>query len=434
MIKNRKTYLLFLFVLTLACLGSCDSKEDTEYPKIVINLPLAGSSYENGDTIIFNALINDNSQLSNVEVLLVDQDNKPVLANFSLVPTANPFTFHGEYTINDPMLPGGTYQLRFKASDGINSANQFVQIQVHELQRQLLYPLIVTHPTSGNWLVYSLTNNNAWKEIYSHTGDYSGSSVNSPASQLYMCGVYLSDLTAVHLPNGVILWQVKPEVYQSGRWFESLNFCYPNLYVCCANGSILGYDNTGAETYKSETYANSIPHLSVTTKNLVIGSFKDAFSNDNFLVAFHNEGGKMIYNNFIQDEVVDLVQVENDKILIFSNNEGHGIISLYNGADNSMSVLHPFNDGTFREVSAMDKENYLVSGNKGLYWYRLSNNSLTPFVPAEINSLIECDNTSQLIFACSGKTMNVYNFPDATLSESIPLPDTAIDLHLVFNK
>jgi hypothetical protein len=434
MIKNRTVYLLFLFVLALAGFGSCDSKEDTEYPKIIINQPLAGNSYENGDTIAFNALISDNIQLSNVEVLLVDQDNKPVLANISIVPTANPFTFHGEYIINDPMLAGGTYQLRFKASDGVNSANQFVEIQVYELERQLLYPLIVTHPNSGNWLVYSLTNNNAWKETYSHTGDYIGSEVNSSASLLYICGIYQSDLSAIQLPDGVLRWNVKPEIYESWRWFESLNFSYPNLYVCCANGSIRGYNNTGAEIYRSETYANSVPNLSVTSQNFVIGSFKDAFSNDSFLVAFHSQGGKMIYNKFVQDEVVDLIHVENDKVLVFSNSSGHGVILLYDGADNSMGVIHPFNDGTFREVSTMDKGNYLVSCSTGLYWYRLNDNSLIPFVPAEINSLLACDNTSQLIFTCSGKTMNVYNFPDATLAESIPLPDTVIDLHLVFNK
>jgi len=434
MVKIRNVLFSILLITGTLFFAGCDTETDSESPKITVNQPLAGSFFDNGDTIFFHAEISDNTQLTNSEVILVDQDNKPMLASINRVPDTNPYAFSGSYVIDDPLLPGGKYQLRFQATDGVNTTNQFVEINVHELERQLLYPLIVTNPENGKWMVYKLENNHSWQEFYSHTGDYCGSAINSAASLLYMCGVYQKGLTAVQLANGEQLWYVKPEIYHLQRWFEGVSFSYPNLYISCTQGNIRGYDQTGKEIYKSETYPVSIPHLSVTTKNFVIGSFRDDFSNDRYLVAFHHEGGLMIHNKFIQGDVAGLMQIENDRVLVFSNSSGQGEISVYNGADNSLSSLHPFYDGTFYEAAAIDSDNYLVSGSSGNYWYKLSLNSLVPFIPAEINSQIAYDNISHLIFSCVGKLMKVYTFPGAQLTESIALPDTAVDLHLVYNK
>jgi len=82
----------------------------------------------------------------------------------------------------------------------------------------------------------------------------------------------------------------------------------------------------------------------------------------------------------------------------------------------------------------MDSDNFLVSASNGLFWYSYSKNSLTPFVSGLKNCQVACDNTSQLVYASFGKTLKVYSFPFFTEVDSYPLPDTAIDLHLVFNK
>jgi hypothetical protein len=142
----------------------------------------------------------------------------------------------------------------------------------------------------------------------------------------------------------------------------------------------------------------------------------------------------MIYTKFIQTDVVELLHANGDNVLVFSNSNGQGEISVYDGSDNSIYMTHSFPDGTFKEAATMDSDNYLVATSVGLYWYRLSNNSLTPFVAKQINGQVACDNTSQLVYTSSGKMLEVYTFPFATLVESYPLPDSLADLHLVFNK
>lgn len=432
--KIHAVVLIFLAVLTTILIAACDTKEDAEYPAITVTLPMPGSIFENGDTIRFHALFSDNTKLTSLEVILLDQDNKPMLSAISRIPEGNPFTWLGDYCINDPMLPNGVYQLRFRTSDGLNVSNHFVEIQIHELAREMLYPLIVTHPEQDKWTAYRLTSKNTWQEFYSQTGDYCGSAVNSPASQFYICGISLSNLTAVHLPDGIPLWNIKPVFNQSMRWFESISFTYPQLYVSCAEGNIRGYDKTGNEIYKSQTYATAVPKLSVTTRNMVIGTFKDSFSTDRFLLAFHNPGGLMLNSKYIQGDVTGILNTTADKVLVFSNSNGEGEISLYNGTDNTLILLHPFSEGIFGEVAALDTDNYLITSSAGLYRYQLSNNSLTLFVAGMVYGNIACDNTSQRIYACSKNTMSVYTFPFPDLLETYPLPDSAIDLHLVFNK
>jgi hypothetical protein len=436
---NKNHFLFSLLLLTFMAglalvLEGCDSNDDTEYPVINVKDPLPGTIYENGDTIKFHAVFSDNAQLKNVELSLVDEDNKPMLSTLSLVPGSNPFTLQGNYIIDDPMLPGGIYQLRFRASDGINVVNKFIELQIHELERQMLYPVIITHPEQNEWQAYKLITNGEWKEFHTQTGDYIGSAVNSAVSQFYMCGIVQSDLNAIKLPGGEALWSVKPRIDQSQRWFEGVTFNYPNLYICTAEGNVRAYDKTGNEIYKSETFSNAFPYLSVLTKNFVVGAFKDAFSNDRFLIAFHNSGGAMIYTKYVESEVACMLYLGSDNVLVFSNSNGQGEILLYNGSDNTLAPLHSFYNGNIYKAVAMDSENYIVSTSNGLYRYQFSNNSLTPFVSSVINGNIACDNTSQLVYVTSGKALDVYSFPVSSLVETYNLPDTAIDLHLVFNK
>ncbi len=427
-------FYLAIAVLIISFSAGCSKQEDNESPVIVVAQPSAGTIYENGDTIRFEAAFSDNVQLADVELILVDADNKPMLSNLSRVPGKNPYTMKGDYIIDDPMLPGGQYQLRFRASDGTNVTNRFVAVQVRELQQIMLYPVVVTEPEAATWQVYRLNAKQVWQGIHTHSGDYCGSAVNSAAAQMYICGTYQSDLTAIRLPDGIPLWHVKPGFNQTQRWFEGITFSYPQLYASCTEGNIRAYDKTGNEIYKSETFADATPRHSAVTNNFVISYFRDAFSNNRFLVTFHNPGGKMIYNTFMQADVAAMANVVGEKVLVFSNASGQGDISLFNGTENTLISMHPFYEGSFSEVAKMDSENYLVSGSSGIFWYQLSLNSLTPFVPGMQNAHIACDPTTQQVYACSGKTMNVYSFPFAALAGSIPLPDTAVDFHLVFNK
>jgi len=434
MMKNKAIFLIITIAAFVGFIQSCNSKSDEIFPEISVSKPMNGNIFDNGDTIIFQALFSDDSKLMYAEVILVDKANIPKLPVFTITPDKNPFSITGSYIISDPLLPGGIYQLRFRTSDGTNVTNNFIDIQIHELDQQLLYPLIVTHPETNRWEAYSLTAANIWKEIYSYTGDYSGSAVNSAASQFYICGIVQSDLTAVKLPEGKFLWSVKPEIHQSQRWFEGITFDNTMLYVSCAEGNIRGYDNTGSEIYKTETYPNASPSHSAKTKNFVVGYFEDNFSKSKSLVAFHNEGGKMIQDKYIFTEVVGLHHIENDNILVFSNSTGQSEISLYDGTANTFSLLHLFYDGTFFETAVIDKNNFLISGSTGLYWFRMNTNSLISFSTEMINCQVAFDPLTQLIYASNSSILKVIDFPSGSTVESYSVPGPAVDLHLVYNK
>ena len=434
MVKIRAIFFVISISIAIAFIQGCKDNEDLVYPEISVSQPLNGDNFENGDTISFQVTFSDNSELLSAEVVLVDKNNIAVLPNLNLVPDKNPFSLIGSYIISDPLLPGGVYQLRFRASDGTNVTNRFVDIQIHELEMQLLYPLIVTHPASNQWTAYKLNGTGTWKEIFSYTGDYLGSAVNSAASQFYTCGISQSDLTAVKLPEGGFLWNVKPEIHQSLRWFEGITFTDNKLYISCAEGNIRGYDKTGNEIYKTETYQNAIPSISVKTQNFVVAYFKDNFSNSNLLVAFHNEGGKMIHYKFILTGPIGLHHLNNDKVLVFSNNNGEGEISLYNGMDNSFSSFYHFNEGTFFETAALDSDNFIISGSAGLFWYRMSKNSLISIAPDLINCQLACDPIDQLIYAGQNSMLKVLDFSTTSVIQIYPLPGPVVDLHLVYNK
>lgn len=426
------------FVISVSLLAAitmgCSQHEDSEFPEITVMMPVIHSVFENGDTIEFRALISDNQHIAGVNIQLVDIDNKPVLGAISSSPVTNPFIFEGEYIINDPLLPGGMYHLRFQSSDGVNITNRFVQVQVQEMDRQMLYPVIVAKSPGNIWKAYRLPETAIWKEFASHTGDYCGSGINSETSQFYFCGKYLSDLDAVKLPDGIPAWKVKPGFNGSQRWFESVAFYSPHLYVSCFEGNIRGYDKYGIEIYKSESFADAYPYLLVAAKNLLLGAFRDDFSTNRYLAAFHKQGGKLIYSKFIRKDVTGLMHTTGDKVLVFSNSDGYGDISLYNGADNTLYPLRSFTEGTFHEAVAMDGDTYYISTSAGIYRYQAGKNTLTAFETNSRNSEIACDPIARQIYSCKGNTLGVFSTPSAELVKSFLLPDGVIDIYLLFNK
>lgn len=433
---NKKYFQLLIFpiVFIFTLIIGCSTDEDSQSPLITVVSPAVNSVFENGDTIRFRAYYSDNSQLISASIQMVDSDNKPVLGAISSIPVSNPFTFEGEYAINDPLLPGGVYNLRFTTSDGVNTTNHFTKIQVHEIERKLLYPVIVTQKATNTWQAYRMLPDETWYEFTTHSGDYCGSAINPLTSQFYFCGRYQSDLVATKLPDGIPVWRVKPVFNQAQRWFEGIVFDQSLLYIASYEGNIRGYDKTGTELYKSETFPNEYPKLSVLTKNFIIGAFIDDFSSNKHLVVFHNQGGKMIYSRFFQKNVVELLHTSGDKVLVFSNSNGIGDISIYNGADNILSSLHSVSSGSIHEVAAMDNDNYIISTSAGLFRYQLSNNSLTPFAENYFNCEIACDPVSQQVFASSKQQINVFNFPFAVLTKSYSTPYEVTELHLMYNK
>ncbi len=432
--KNYSYPLLISGILLIIIAFSCKNDTDYGYPEISVSKPLPGSFYENGDTIKFQADFSDDNKLTSIEVMLVDMDNKPVLPVVNITPNKNPYSFQGDYYINDPTLPSGRYYLRFQASNGNNVTNKFVEVQLFELMKEMLYPIIVTHPETDIWFAYRLENDIKWVKCFTQTGDYTGCAVNSAGSQFYMCGNSISNLSSIRLPDGFLQWDVKPVYYQSNNWFGGIEFSYPNLFVSCAEGNIRGYNKTGNEIYKSETFHHAEPRLLVSTNNYVIAEFVDAFSSDKFLVTFHNPGGKMFGSKFFEGNVIDLIHTTGEKILVFSNLEGQGSISQYDATYNTLSTLHPFYSGVFIDAAKMDNDNYIISSSAGIYLYRLSNNSLTPLLSDFKDAKIECNTVSQQFYTCSANEMRVYSFPNPVLLQSIPLPDTVVDFHLVYNK
>lgn len=422
------------WLLLLVAAVSCREKGDDSYPTVKVIQPQGGSTYSFGDTLHFKAVFTDDRQITNAELEIVDMDNKPVMYTVSISPGQNPFTFEGEYYINDPMLTGGPYQLRFRATDGSNVSNSFVPVSIFETARDFLYPLVVTGGGQGNHTIYRLTADSGWVNIGSFDGEYGASAVNSPARQFYYSGTYNSYLQALRLPHGAPLWNVKSMNHQSQRWFEYMSFEYPYLYVAVAEGNVRAINKTGDEIYKTATFKNAFPGCMAVTQNFLLTGFKDDFSNDRFLVANHISGGGFIYSKFMTGVVAGIVATGGDEAIVFSNNDAGGEISFYNGQDNSLALIHPFAEGNFTKVLKMDDNNLIVSATTGLYRYQISNNSLTTFVSASKAAPFAVDDINRLVYVCNGKTLEVYSFPFTNLIESYSLPDSAIAIHTVYTK
>jgi len=432
--KQFKLFPFFISVVLIEMLAcGCHENKDAGFPVIKIDKPSRDTHYQFGDTIRFQAELSDASQITSIEVQLMDGDNKPMMPVVSASPGKPQFTFKGEYVLNDPQLPNGTYQLRFRASNGENLTNQFLQLQYQELEKELLFPLVILHPDPNRWVAYKFVNNQ-WQQVCVHTGDFSGSAVNAADTVLYMCGDYNSKLSAIRLRDGLELWNVSPTMFQSSHWFGDVALANSKLYVGCAEGTMKAYNKSGTEVFKSVKYASASPVKCVVTDNLVIGFFVNTYDSQKHFVAFHNTGGALLDTKFYSGDVVQMMHTNGDEALIVANKDGHGEILQYMRYSDSIIGLKKFYGGVFCSAVMVDSNTLLVSSNIGIYTYHISSNVLEPFASAPVSAILGYDDVLQEVYACYGKKLDVFSYPHPSLIRSVVLPDTAVRLHLVFNK
>lgn len=424
----------FLFAVNLTVIFSCNEPKDEVWPEIIINQPDANRFYSPGDTITLEADFSDDATLSFVKVALVDTYNHPILAPVSISPAASQYHLGAELVIDDASLKGGSYNLQFQASDGVNTTSKYVKVNIDEIDRELLYPVVVTSEGTNHVRILRTDSTGVFRSIYMYQGDYAASDVSNAFGLLFFSGKTMADLQAFSLAENKSLWSVPCEQSSTGHWFEMLAYYYPWLLVSQYDGYVRGYDRYGVQQFKSQPVANNFAEQVYMMQDYVIAGMKEYSTDNRQLAVFHVSGGKLLDLQPLDFLPVGFGKAGTNKVIVFGNEGSDGVIALYDFNESTLAVINRLKGETISSVDMMSDNVFYLSAGNELYRYTYLINSAFPLASGYENGKIVCENLSEQLYVASGSTLFLVNAQDGSADTSWQFNGEILDVHLLYNK
>lgn len=424
------------FFVTVIFLVQCKKDKDAAPPVVKISLPYENQVFSVYDIFTIKADISDDKQLTSINIKLLNEQQAVMQVPVTLAVSGKQFTLDRKYELYDIHLPTGNYYLRIEASDGVNTGVGYMKIFIHEAPTFRTGIYAITRSSSVLNIIKIDSSFNAVNKL-SYTSDYAGSGISSYYRCLYVSGNYTGAVKSIDLENNTVKWSVNP-VISGDPCFTSLHSKGDRNYVSYYSGFVKAYDHYGIPNYETQPVpAGFYPIKVIENGSYVLVEVKDKSGPTKKLVTYLSSTGLGVHETYMYRDVVDYLIKNSNEVFVFSNNSGQGTMEVYDIANNSFFAPHVLNTGKIWSAVQINADNYLIGHDDGnIYRYQYSQNSLTTLVSGVKAYRMRYDVVNNQLIVAEAKNIKVYNYSPAstTLANTVPLTDSILDAHILFNK
>jgi hypothetical protein len=427
------------FFLLFLGIYSCNKNSPPDYPSVQISSPYSLATFNVPGTIQVTGHASDSKSLTSISVYIANSQNQPVEQSILVPVTSNSMNISLTYELNDIHMAGGEYYMTITASNGTNIASAFQQIYIDALptKRTAIYAITRSSAGINAWKI-----NSAFQDSLSFTvsGDYSSSDINTYYQQLYIAARDSGNVNVYSVPNPAELeWNIPGS--------PNPNPYFTNIY-CNNDGEYLSYftldyvkcfNHSGQLQATYNTYAGYYPIKTFLWDNLVFIEEKSISSSAENLWAYYQGSGPKQQMPLPAGPMVAMCGYDNNDIFLFGNNStGGAYMVLYSiSANNYFSPITLAPYGQLLSVAQVNSNTYLMGFSDGIiYQYTYNPNSITPYINGVTASHVRYDSINNQVITASGKMVSEYNYgiSSGTFITSVMLPDSVMDVRILFNK
>ncbi len=430
--------ILILVIILSSVFVSCKKDKDELPPEITITLPAEGTYFDVLDTITISAIVTDETTLEYIKVQLVDENLIPVLNTVSIYPESKTYDINIDYPIYDKMLEGGKYYILVQAMDGSNTTNLYRRINIDAIPLKYQYLCVITKSGSSTVPVYKV--DSSFTSTYKFTADmdYAASMVNSKYDYLAIAGRYIDGVNLYNLttctqqgstiPSGV----GNPDNF----YFENL---YLNdwLYVSFYSGKIDAFDDNSSLQLRinldNSIHSDFYPAKIIKIDNYLVMELKDVYNTYKYLAVYYYSSQVFWHQKLIDYSVVELFE-KGDSVIVFANNDNTGIINIYSIDGNTLSEPVSVPSGFIYSVAQVDETNFLIAHETGILKFNSYDKSLSSFKTGIQPGKIAYESLSGYVYTAESNEVKAYLYPGGTFINSVTVPDSIVNIHLVYNK
>ncbi len=424
--------IVFLLTLLIAAY-SCNKENDTSIPVINILSPTENETFSASDTIAVIAKIVDERKITNIQVVLVNEDFTPISKSYFFHPNSNSYDLNMPYPLDDDIMQSGSYYILIKAENESKFKNAYRKIQIQEVPVALKKVLVVSGQGQQQIKISSIDSSQTISLLFDVDCIYAASSVSSLFQQFYLAGKNLIDLRTFSLSDSLVEWEI-PKIIPSPihndncLWFDDYIFAtYNSQYI-------RGYDNNGSIIFTTNITTHDKPGALFRLNNyLIVDMQKQNSAGAPELVTYFIQSGIKMQSRQTQFKVSGFYKHSEKKIFISANNSGSGQLFMYNIEFDELEHLA---DLTEELVSSdiIDSDRILLCTENDIYIYDYSTLQLVLFMPDVETVNIRFEPLSSNLYLSSSLELRKYKFPQMILLNTFLFEDTIKNVHLLYNK
>jgi hypothetical protein len=386
------------------------------------------------DTIRVQAHVSDPDGLKSVNVSLTNGQPIPVVANVPVTVTGNNMSFTCSYIINNIHLASGSYFLTVSASNSTNTSHAYQQIYVNAAptKREMVYAITRTVSGTQVWQLDSLFHVTAGASVSSN---FSASDISSYYQQLYIAGYDTGNVTAVGYPNNET-WQIAG-VTSPTPYFTNV-YSYGNAaYISYYSGYIKYYDYRGILQQAITTQAFYYPLKTFVWNNYLFAEEKSINSNSEDLVLYYTGSGTGYQQSSLPGPLIAIYGMDNDDLFIFGNQTTGPYMEIYKVSGNIFSTPYTLPNAKLLSAVQISSVQFLIGFDDGnIYQYTYNPVNFLTYVSGINADHMKYDPVNNQLIVASNKTVQEYNCGSfsATLAHTTALPDSVLDVQILFNK
>jgi hypothetical protein len=435
----KKLTLYSASALLIFFLSHCKKKQkgDTTSPTVSISSPANGQSFNMFDTIIINAHVSDETQLTSVVVSLNDLNNIPVQSAVNVGIQGKDFSFTLKYILSEYHLASGNYNISISANDGSNSHQGTQQIYIHESPtlKTGYYIVGATQPKIIGKYDASFSSTGS---ISLNTG-FNGMVYEGYYHQLFVNGNINQSFQTYNAQTNTIDWSLP---YGGGglSQFMSVYTDGKKPYISFYSGNVVSYSNTGTI---DKTYNNSGSGYYATCfaigSSFNVGVYTDKFGTGADKIMCFNKNGPGINGNFAPLSTIALFEHASDQFFVLGNDASNkAVLSIYSVSANISNPVTNLVNSKMLSAVQIDPDYLIFScANGTIYGYKYSTSNLLSLATVSGAQKLFYQPKMLELTAASLNTLYVYSVSGnyvLTQQNMQVLTDSIIGFEVITNK
>lgn len=427
----KKLHLSSVFILILF-LFACKKETDNTHPLISIQSPSKYSSYQVLDTIPVIASITDDSPITNVKIVLTDNEFRPMLASYNYTPNTTVFNLDVDYPLNDYYLENGDYYLLIQATDGKNPKNQYQQIEIIGFSKELKGIVVISKQSSNAFDFILTAENNQQHFLFQVSGDYAASAINSRNNQIYWAGKNSININAYNLLDYSIDWQL-PLLINPPMHSENCLYFDEYLFSTFRNDYIRGFDVNGTISFTTSIEESALNKIIYRHNDLILVDQQSKTNAYTYITSYYLTTGIEKQRRQSNFETIAFLSHSIDELFIVANNDIEGLIMLY---DPYLNVLSPLKSIPEKFNSALQTEAgvLILSSTNKIWQYEYSSNQINEIENVESGAKLLFESLRESIIVVGEMSIRIYSYPEFVLETTNTFNDSIVNAHLYYNK
>ena len=420
-----------LVLTTTLLLVGCKDEKVTSIPTITYYSPQYMQEFIVADTVDVHALITDDVPVTMVRVNITNEDFMPVSQSMTFSPNATSWELTTRIPIEDESLETGSYYILVRAENGTAFKNQYQEIIIRGLDREFKQLLVVTEGGFNEFKIWGSADLEDIQPLISINGDFMSSAISHADQLLFIAGHTNPNIHAYNLDNNDLEWSIAvppgTPVHNEGcLHFDEL------LYATYHYNYIHGYSPSGQVSFNVFTEELDAPERIYRHGEFVLVEMQKKNANNPYIATYFNLTGNLKQKRFIAFDVIDFQSMDENRIVILANKDGHGVISTYDvGADiltdmgetadrlNGSAIL-----GNGVVVIAGEENIHALIPGTGQLFILLNQGAET----------IRYESISDLLYLATSSKIEVYSYPEMVNQKTLLFSDTILDIQIQYSK